>query len=211
MSPKSAYLFLYNTALSLSWWVPAAGGHSTRLSLLCCRFVCSGAGSHTGIDSCWGPTHEPHLILQGICAVPHIPNHAGRRRPARRVAGARHSAVRSPASLHWLASWPPPAVRCWSMLHAAAGLPTARRCLLTAQAVELPLKVAQTAAVMEIVHSAVGLVRSPVAITGGRAVLHLSACSAAVVSCRSIISKHKQTSICRFAHPAALSACPDIP
>ncbi|PRW58764.1 N-methyltryptophan oxidase isoform A [Chlorella sorokiniana] len=33
------------------------------------------------------------------------------------------------------------------------------------QAVELPLKVAQTAAVMEVVHSAVGLVRSPVAIT----------------------------------------------
>ena len=37
-----------------------------------------------------------------------------------------------------------------------------------AQAVELPLKVAQTAAVLEVVHSAMGLVRSPVAITGGR-------------------------------------------
>ncbi|KAL6764037.1 tyrosine phosphatase-like protein [Haematococcus lacustris] len=33
------------------------------------------------------------------------------------------------------------------------------------KAVEVPLKVAQTAAVMEVVHSAVGLVRSPVAIT----------------------------------------------
>ncbi|EFN57865.1 hypothetical protein CHLNCDRAFT_143333 [Chlorella variabilis] len=33
------------------------------------------------------------------------------------------------------------------------------------QAVEVPLKVAQTAAVMEVVHSAVGLVRSPVLIT----------------------------------------------
>lgn len=33
------------------------------------------------------------------------------------------------------------------------------------QAVELPLKVSQTAAIMEVVHSAVGLVRSPVGIT----------------------------------------------
>ncbi|GIL43270.1 hypothetical protein Vafri_1057 [Volvox africanus] len=32
--------------------------------------------------------------------------------------------------------------------------------------VELPLKASQTAAIMEVVHSAVGLVRSPVAITG---------------------------------------------
>ena len=38
------------------------------------------------------------------------------------------------------------------------------RCRL--QAVELPLKAAQTAALLEVVHSAVGLVRSPVAITG---------------------------------------------
>jgi hypothetical protein len=36
-----------------------------------------------------------------------------------------------------------------------------------AQAVEVPLKLAQTAAVMEIVHSALGVVRSPVMITGG--------------------------------------------
>ncbi|GLC35795.1 hypothetical protein PLESTB_000495100 [Pleodorina starrii] len=32
--------------------------------------------------------------------------------------------------------------------------------------VELPLKVSQTAAIMEVIHSAIGLVRSPVAITG---------------------------------------------
>jgi hypothetical protein len=36
------------------------------------------------------------------------------------------------------------------------------------QAVEWPLKVSQTAAIMEVVHSLVGLVRSPVGITGGR-------------------------------------------
>lgn len=36
----------------------------------------------------------------------------------------------------------------------------------TPQAVELPLKISQTAAVMEIVHSIIGLVRSPVMITG---------------------------------------------
>jgi hypothetical protein len=36
----------------------------------------------------------------------------------------------------------------------------------TTQAVELPLKAAQTAAILEVVHSAVGLVRSPVFITG---------------------------------------------
>lgn len=34
------------------------------------------------------------------------------------------------------------------------------------QAVEVPLKVAQTAALLEVVHSAVGLVRSPIFITG---------------------------------------------
>jgi len=37
------------------------------------------------------------------------------------------------------------------------------------QAVEFPLKVSQTAAILEVVHSAVGLVRSPVGITGERA------------------------------------------
>ena len=35
------------------------------------------------------------------------------------------------------------------------------------QEVEVPLKWAQTAAVLEVVHSALGIVRSPVAITGG--------------------------------------------
>lgn len=39
-------------------------------------------------------------------------------------------------------------------------------CCYLPQAVELPLKAAQTAAVLEVVHSAVGLVRSPVFITG---------------------------------------------
>ena len=41
-------------------------------------------------------------------------------------------------------------------------------CILHAatQAVELPLMLAQTAAIMEVLHSVVGLVRSPVAITG---------------------------------------------
>jgi very-long-chain (3R)-3-hydroxyacyl-CoA dehydratase len=34
------------------------------------------------------------------------------------------------------------------------------------KAVELPLKITQTAAVMEVVHCAVGLVRSPLFITG---------------------------------------------
>lgn len=34
------------------------------------------------------------------------------------------------------------------------------------QAVDFPLKVSQTAAIMEVVHSMVGLVRSPVGITG---------------------------------------------
>jgi hypothetical protein len=38
--------------------------------------------------------------------------------------------------------------------------------LLMSQVVELPLKVSQTAAILEVVHSAVGLVRSPVGITG---------------------------------------------
>ena len=38
--------------------------------------------------------------------------------------------------------------------------------LLCVQAVEVPLKLAQTAAVLEVVHSALGLVRSPVFITG---------------------------------------------
>jgi very-long-chain (3R)-3-hydroxyacyl-CoA dehydratase len=32
--------------------------------------------------------------------------------------------------------------------------------------VELPLKVSQTAAIMEVVHAAAGIVKSPVAITG---------------------------------------------
>lgn len=36
---------------------------------------------------------------------------------------------------------------------------------------EAPLKVAQTAAIMEVVHSGVGLVRSPVFITGAGACL----------------------------------------
>lgn len=39
-------------------------------------------------------------------------------------------------------------------------------CLCCTQAVELPLMVAQTTAIMEIMHSLVGLVRSPVAVTG---------------------------------------------
>jgi hypothetical protein len=34
------------------------------------------------------------------------------------------------------------------------------------QAVEVPLKICQTAAVLEVMHSALGIVRSPVAITG---------------------------------------------
>ena len=38
--------------------------------------------------------------------------------------------------------------------------------MLCLQAVEVPLKLAQTAAVLEVVHSALGLVRSPVFITG---------------------------------------------
>lgn len=49
---------------------------------------------------------------------------------------------------------------------ASAG--TQRSCVLheCMQAVEVPLEVAQTAAVLEIVHSALGLVRSPLMITG---------------------------------------------
>lgn len=39
-------------------------------------------------------------------------------------------------------------------------------CLCCTQAVELPLMVAQTTAIMEIMHSLVGLVRSPIAVTG---------------------------------------------
>jgi len=34
------------------------------------------------------------------------------------------------------------------------------------RAAELPLKVAQSAAVLEVVHAAVGIVRSPVGVTG---------------------------------------------
>lgn len=46
--------------------------------------------------------------------------------------------------------------------------------LLRHQAVEVPLKIAQTAAVMEVVHSALGVVRSPVMITGARACVRAS-------------------------------------
>ncbi len=38
--------------------------------------------------------------------------------------------------------------------------------LLSMQAVELPLKISQTAAVMEVVHAVLRIVKSPVAITG---------------------------------------------
>jgi very-long-chain (3R)-3-hydroxyacyl-CoA dehydratase len=38
--------------------------------------------------------------------------------------------------------------------------------LLLLQAVDLPLKISQTAALLEVVHAATGLVKSPVAITG---------------------------------------------
>jgi hypothetical protein len=38
--------------------------------------------------------------------------------------------------------------------------------LLLLQAVDLPLKVSQTAAILEVVHAMIGLVKSPVAITG---------------------------------------------
>jgi len=34
------------------------------------------------------------------------------------------------------------------------------------QAVDLPLKISQTAAILEVVHAATGIVKSPVAITG---------------------------------------------
>jgi hypothetical protein len=44
-----------------------------------------------------------------------------------------------------------------------------------AQAVEFPLKVSQTAAIMEVVHSLVGLVRSPVGITGEMSDMRCSA------------------------------------
>lgn len=39
-------------------------------------------------------------------------------------------------------------------------------CCCCLQTVELPLKISQTAAILEVVHSATGLVRSPVGITG---------------------------------------------
>jgi hypothetical protein len=54
--------------------------------------------------------------------------------------------------------------------------------LFLAQEAELPLKVVQTAAVLEVLHSAVGLVRSPVAITGEDVciVLHLCMCAVCV-------------------------------
>lgn len=45
---------------------------------------------------------------------------------------------------------------------------------LALQAVEAPLKFAQTAAVLEVLHSAVGLVRSPVFITGAALSHHTS-------------------------------------
>lgn len=38
--------------------------------------------------------------------------------------------------------------------------------LFCVQAVEVPLKISQTAAIMEVVHAATGMVKSPVAITG---------------------------------------------
>lgn len=39
-------------------------------------------------------------------------------------------------------------------------------CMCCPQAVSLPLKISQTAAIMEVVHAAAGIVRSPVGITG---------------------------------------------
>ena len=45
-------------------------------------------------------------------------------------------------------------------------LPLAACSSYSLQVVELPLKISQTAAVMEVVHSAIGLVRSPLGITG---------------------------------------------
>ena len=74
------------------------------------------------------------------------------------------------------------------------------------RAVEAPLKLAQTAAVMEVVHSALGLVRSPVAITGaalrgaraGRRSGRCCSCALAVPPIASRISLRR-----RCSHPAA--------
>ncbi len=56
---------------------------------------------------------------------------------------------------------------CMGIQLKALTLFTPVRHLCRPQVVEVPLKVAQTAAVMEVLHSALGVVRSPVMITGG--------------------------------------------
>lgn len=53
--------------------------------------------------------------------------------------------------------------------HQPPNLCCAMRCAMCCvlwQAVEIPLKISQTAAIMEVVHAAAGIVKSPVAITG---------------------------------------------
>ena len=75
---------------------------------------------------------------------------------------------RAPGAGRPLAPCTPPRPRIGGAPRANSA-PTQRKLVWRpAQAVEIPLKLSQTAAVLEVVHSAAGLVRSPVAITGDR-------------------------------------------
>ena len=144
-SPKSCYLWAYNTALCAAWYAAFGDLRSAR----CCTRSAA--------------TRHARPVLQGLRAVPRLPDSWSRRQPARCLAGAPPGRVGG--------RQPPPLVPPLST--AATGRPA---CPLTCrgaahsphllQAVEVPLKVVQTAAIMEVLHSAVGLVRSPVMITG---------------------------------------------
>lgn len=195
MGLKSAYLFLYNTVLCASWWAGAsavAARLGMMLSLLASwrlAALCSSTPEHAegpcpraspssyrgyvlfltykttqaggGLQDVWQvqfgvrhlcPVHGCSRALLAACRVLAClprgqPQHADGGGVAAGLAGMAQRG-RGCSSARDLSAY--------AASRAAA------------QAVELPLKAAQTAAILEVLHSAAGLVRSPVMITGGQ-------------------------------------------
>lgn len=117
--------------------------------------ILTGELNHATLDTALGGAttlHGAAVTWKPYRLRPPVPQQEHTCRPRRGCGG-----VQAVAALRTGCSWK------------LARLPTCCR-LCRPQVVEVPLKVAQTAAVMEVLHSALGVVRSPVMITGGTTV-----------------------------------------